>query len=166
MLNSLGVFAADDAVDEIHEAWQGHDTQTLVVTVIGIAIVVVLIVKFIMHAFLSLSIGSLFVGIASGISLDEVAETYLDGVGDVLGGVGVLIVLGAMLGKLLADSGAADEVVDKILTGGRRGLPWRMALIAFVIGIPMFFEIGLVPLVTVLRLAVSSSTREPDEPSQ
>src|SRR5699024_2333955 len=125
----------------------------------GIAIVVVLIVKFKMHAFLSLTIGSLFVGIASGIALDDVAETYLDGVGDVLGGVGVLIVLGAMLGKLLADSGAADEVVDKILTGGRRGLPWRMALIAFVIGIPMFFEIGLVLLIPVVMLAVHRSRR-------
>src|SRR5699024_8410894 len=77
----------------------------------------------------------------------------------VLGGVGVLIVLGAMLGKLLADSGAADEVVDKILTGGRRGLPWRMALIAFVIGIPMFFEIGLVLLIPVVMLAVHRSRR-------
>src|SRR5699024_1199266 len=108
---------------------------------------------------LSLTIGSLFVGIASGIALDDVAGTFLGGVGDVLGGVGVLIVLGAMLGKLLADSGGADEIVDKILTGGGKSLPWRMALIAFIIGIPMFFEIGLVLLIPVVMLAIHRSRK-------
>lgn len=159
MLSSLSLLAADDTIHKIHEPWAGHDTQALVVTVIGIAIVVLLIVKFTMHAFLALTIGSLFVGIGSGIPLGNVAGTFLDGVGDVLGGVGVLIVLGAMLGKLLADSGGANEVVDKILTGGSRVLPWRMALIAFIIGIPMFFEIGLVLLIPVIMLAIHRSQR-------
>src|SRR5699024_4117548 len=159
MLSSLGVLAAEDTVEKIHEPWAGHDTQARVVTGIGIAIGVVLIVRFKMHAFLSLTIGSLFVGIASGIALDEVAGTFLGGVGDVLGGVGVLIVLGAMLGKLLADSGGADEIVDKILTGGGKSLPWRMALIAFIIGIPMFFEIGLVLLIPVVMLAIHRSRK-------
>lgn len=154
MLTALTPLAADDTVQKIHEPWGGHDTQALVVTALGIAIVVALIVWLKMHAFLALTIGSLFVGLGSGVGLGDVAGSFEDGVGSVLGDIGVLIVLGAMLGKLLADSGGADRIVDKILHGGHRSLPWRMGLIAFIIGIPMFFEIGLVLLIPVIMLAI------------
>ena len=156
-VHPAAMVTADDTIKKIHEPWSGHDTQVLVVTVIGIAIVVLLIVMVKMHGFLALTIGSLFVGIGSGIALSDVAASFEAGVGAVLGNVGVLIVLGAMLGKLLADSGGADEIVDKILTGGSAGLPWRMALIAFIIGIPMFFEIGLVLLIPVIVLSIRRS---------
>ncbi|MFD7154987.1 SLC13 family permease [Kribbella sp. NPDC059898] len=122
--------------------------------VLGIAIIVVLIVALKVHAFLSLTIGALFVGVASGIAAGDVTKSYENGVGSVLGYVGVLIALGAMVGKLLADSGGADQVVDTLLRGKPGGLPWKMALIAFIIGIPMFFEIGLVLLIPVVVLAV------------
>jgi len=134
-----------------------HDIQVLIVAAIGIAIVVLLIVWLKMHAFIALTIGALFVGIGSGISLDKVTASYETGVGGVLGYVGVLIALGAMLGKLLADSGGADKVVDTLLRGRPATLPWKMALIAGIIGIPMFFEIGLVLLIPVVMLAVHRS---------
>src|SRR6202521_4313515 len=135
----------------------GHDIQVLIVAAIGIAIVVLLIVFLKLHAFLALTIGALFVGIGSGIALDKVTASYEAGVGGVLGYVGVLIALGAMLGKLLADSGGADKVVNTLLRGRPATLPWKMALIAFIIGIPMFFEIGLVLLIPVVMLAVHRS---------
>ncbi|GAA4846735.1 gluconate:H+ symporter [Saccharopolyspora rosea] len=150
---------AADTIGKLHEPWSGHDTRALVVAVLGIAVVVLLIVRMKMHGFLALTIGSLVVGIGTGIGLGEVAQSFEKGVGDVLGSVGVLIALGAMLGKLLADSGGADEIVDRILIGGRRGLPWRVALIAFIIGIPMFFEIGLVLLIPVIMLTIRRSGR-------
>jgi gluconate:H+ symporter, GntP family len=142
------------ATDVMHQPWTGHDTQVLIIAAVGIAIVVLLIVLVKMHAFLALTIGSLFVGIGSGIALNKVTASYELGVGGVLGYVGVLIALGAMLGKLLADSGGADKVVSTILRGRPATLPWKMALIAVVIGIPMFFEIGLVLLIPVVMLAV------------
>src|SRR5450759_4530829 len=135
----------------------GHDIQVLIVAAVGIAIVVLLIVVLKMHAFIALTIGALFVGIGSGIALDKVTASYETGVGGVLGYVGVLIALGAMLGKLLADSGGADRVVSTLLRGRPATLPWKMALIAFIIGIPMFFEIGLVLLIPVVMLAVHRS---------
>jgi GntP family gluconate:H+ symporter len=149
--------ATDSTTDLMNQPWNGHDTQVLVVAAIGIAIVVLLIVWAKMHAFLALSIGALFVGIASGIALDKVTTSYENGVGGVLGYVGVLIALGAMLGKLLADSGGADKIVDTLLHGRPATLPWKMALIAGIIGIPMFFEIGLVLLIPVVMLAVHRS---------
>jgi GntP family gluconate:H+ symporter len=142
------------ADEDIHAPWNGHDTLVLVMTVIGIAIIVLLIVLLKMHAFLALTIGALFVGITCGIPLGDVSAVYQLGVGSVLGYVGVLIALGAMLGKLLADSGGADKVVDTLLRGRTGTLPWKMALIAFIIGIPMFFEIGLVLLIPVVMLTV------------
>lgn len=144
----------DAAPNPADEPWGGHDTRVLIVAGIGIAIVVLLIVWLKLHAFLALTIGALFVGIASGIPLEKVTGSYETGVGGVLGYVGVLIALGAMLGKLLADSGGADQVVDKLLRGSSGSLPWKMALIAVIIGIPMFFEIGLVLLIPVVMLAV------------
>lgn len=149
--------ATDSTTDLMNQPWNGHDTQVLVVAAVGIAIVVLLIIWAKMHAFLALSIGSLFVGIASGIALDKVTTSYETGVGGVLGYVGVLIALGAMLGKLLADSGGADKIVDTLLHGRPATLPWKMALIAGIIGIPMFFEIGLVLLIPVVMLAVHRS---------
>jgi GntP family gluconate:H+ symporter len=142
------------AVNPADQPWTGHDTRVLIVAAIGIAVVVLLIVVLKLHAFLALTIGALFVGIASGIALDKVTLSYETGVGGVLGYVGVLIALGAMLGKLLADSGGADRVVDTLLRGRPATLPWKMALIAAIIGIPMFFEIGLVLLIPVVVLAV------------
>jgi len=138
-------------------ALNAHDIQVLAVAAIGIALLVVLIVWLKLHAFLALTIGALFVGVGSGIPLDKVTASYENGVGGVLGYVGVLIALGAMLGKLLADSGGADRLVETLLRGRSATLPWKMALVASIIGIPMFFEIGLVLLIPVVMLAVHRS---------
>jgi len=138
-------------------ALNAHDIQVLAVAAIGIALLVVLIVWLKLHAFLALTIGALFVGVGSGIPLDKVTASYENGVGGVLGYVGVLIALGAMLGKLLADSGGADRLVETLLRGRPATLPWKMALVASTIGIPMFFEIGLVLLIPVVMLAVHRS---------
>ena len=134
-----------------------HDIQVLAVAALGIAIIVVLIVWLRLHAFLALTLGAFVVGVGSGIPLGKVTASYETGVGGVLGYVGVLIALGAMVGKLLADSGGADKVVDTLLRGRPAALPWKMALIAAIIGIPMFFEIGLVLLIPVVMLAVHRS---------
>jgi GntP family gluconate:H+ symporter len=153
-VNNVTNAIAATATDPTRKPWAIHDTEVLIVALLGIAIVVLLIVMLKMHAFLALTIGSLFVGVGSGIALDKVTTSYETGVGSVLGYVGVLIALGAMLGKLLADSGGADKVVDTLLRGRKSILPWKMALIAVIIGIPMFFEIGLVLLIPVVMLAV------------
>jgi gluconate:H+ symporter, GntP family len=158
---SLGIAVAAalpaSAADPMHQPLSTQDTRVLVVAAVGIALLILLIVWQKMHAFLALTIGALFVGIASGIPLDKVTASFESGVGGVLGYVGVLIALGAMLGKLLADSGGADRVVDTLLRGRPATLPWKMALVASIIGIPMFFEIGLVLLIPVVMLAVHRS---------
>lgn len=138
--------------------WNAHDTRLMTVAAIGIAVVVLFIVGAKMHPFLALILGSAVVGLGSGIDLTKVVGNFEAGVGGVLQEVGLLIALGAMLGKLLADSGGADRVIDTLLAkASTRKLPWAMALVAVIIGLPMFFEIGLVLLLPVIVLVAQRS---------
>ncbi len=146
---SVEMLAADTA-EPITSA--GH-AQLGVAVLVGIAVIVLLITKFKLHAFLSLTIGSLALGAAAGAPLDKVISSFTSGLGSTVSGVGVLIALGAILGKLLADSGGADQIVDTILRkAGGRSMPWAMVLIASVIGLPLFFEVGVVLLIPVVMM--------------
>lgn len=115
--------------------------------------VVVLITRFKVHPFIALILGSGVVGLGSGLAAIDVIKNFQSGFGSTLGGVGILVGLGTMLGKLLADSGGADRIVDTIVSrAGERRLPWAMALIAMIVGIPLFFEVGVVLLIPVIFL--------------
>ncbi|MGW2599729.1 GntP family permease [Streptomyces klenkii] len=130
----------------------GH-AQLGIAVLVGIAVIVLLITRLKLHAFLSLTIGSLVLGAAAGAPMDKAIASFTAGLGATVSGVGVLIALGAILGKLLADSGGADQIVDTILAkAGPRSMPWAMVLIAGVIGLPLFFEVGIVLLIPVVLL--------------
>ncbi|AKL69108.1 MULTISPECIES: GntT/GntP/DsdX family permease [Streptomyces] len=119
----------------------------------GIAVIVLLITRLKLHAFLALTVGSLALGVFAGAPLAKTITSFTAGLGATVAGVGVLIALGAILGKLLADSGGADEIVDTILARAKgRAMPWAMVLIASVIGLPLFFEVGIVLLIPVVLL--------------
>ncbi|MET7476250.1 gluconate:H+ symporter [Streptomyces sp. NPDC005648] len=141
---------AADAPEPITSA--GH-AQLGIAVLVGIAVIVVLITQFKLHAFLSLTIGSLVLGAVAGAPLDKVILSFTTGLGTTVASVGVLIALGSVLGKMLADSGGADEIVDTILArAGGRAMPWAMVLIASVIGLPLFFEVGIVLLIPVVLM--------------
>ncbi|MFF5368399.1 GntP family permease [Streptomyces sp. NPDC013187] len=141
---------AADAPEPITSA--GH-AQLGIAVLAGIAVIVLLITKFRLHAFLSLTLGSLALGAIAGAPLDKVLTSFSAGLGTTVAGVGVLIALGAILGKILADSGGADQIVDTILEkAGGRSMPWAMVLIASVIGLPLFFEVGIVLLIPVVLM--------------
>lgn len=150
-MTSLSVeILAADAAEPITSA---GNAQLGIAVLAGIAVIVLLITKFKMHAFLALTIGSLALGAFAGAPLADTIKSFTTGLGNTVAGVGVLIALGAILGKLLADSGGADQIVDTILARtGRRGMPWAMVLIASVIGLPLFFEVGIVLLIPVVLL--------------
>jgi GntP family gluconate:H+ symporter len=127
--------------------------QLIAAALIGIAVIVLLITRFKVHPFLSLTIGSLVVGAVATMPMADTVTSFSNGVGSTVASVGLLIALGAMFGRLLADSGGADQIVDTIVgRAGVRTLPWAMALVGALIGLPMFFEIGLVLLMPVILL--------------
>jgi GntP family gluconate:H+ symporter len=124
----------------------------------GIALIVVLITIVKLHPFLALIFGALTVGMAAGENISDVLASFSSGFGSTAASVGILIALGAMFAKLLADSGGADEIVDTIVGhASPRALPWAMALVGAIIGLPMFFEIGLVLLMPVIYLVARRS---------
>jgi len=132
--------------------------QLILAFLIGIAVIVVLITVVKLHPFLALMIGGISVGAVAGEQLSTVLSSFSKGFGDTAAGVGILIALGAMFAKLLADSGGADEIVDTIVGhSSPRMLPWAMALVGAIIGLPMFFEIGLVLLIPVIYLVARRS---------
>ncbi len=133
-------------------------TQLILAFVAGIGVIVVLITLVKLHPFLSLIFGGLTVGLTAGENLTAALTSFSDGFGATAAGVGILIALGAMFAKLLADSGGADEIVDTIVgAASPRALPWAMALVGAIIGLPMFFEIGLVLLMPVIYLVARRS---------
>ncbi|WP_406021393.1 GntP family permease [Nocardioides sp. NBC_00850] len=119
----------------------------------SIALIVILITYVKLHPFLALLLGGVAVGVLAGRNVMDVITSFGEGFGATATSVGLLIALGAMFAKLLSDSGGADQIVDTIV--GRssvRTLPWAMALVGAIIGLPMFFEIGLVLLMPVIYL--------------
>jgi GntP family gluconate:H+ symporter len=139
---------ADDLVEPVAPGW-----QLITATLVAIALLVLLITVIKLNPFLALILGGLTVGAIAGENLTVVITSFTTGFGTTAAGVGVLIALGAIFAKLLADSGGADQVVDTIVgraTG--RALPWAMAAVGAIIGLPMFFEIGLVLLMPVIYL--------------
>ncbi|MEN3305783.1 MAG: gluconate:H+ symporter, GntP family [Micromonosporaceae bacterium] len=120
---------------------------------IGIALIVLLISYLKLHPFLSLTLGSLAVAAIAGLAMDRAITSFSNGFGSTAASVGTLIALGAIFGKLLADSGGADQIVDTIVGHSTPAtLPWTMAGVGAIIGLPMFFEIGLVLLIPVVFL--------------
>jgi GntP family gluconate:H+ symporter len=138
--------------------WSSHDTRLVLVALLGIAVIIVLITVIKLHPFLALIAGSFVVGIGADVGLVNVWKNFETGVGGTLQEVGLLIALGAMLGRLLADSGGADRIVDTLVSrSSARMVPWAIALVAMIVGLPMFFEIGLVLLLPVIVLVTRRS---------
>ncbi len=152
--SALTLLAANTELKEpVASGW-----QLVIAALTGIAVIVVLITVLKLHPFLSLIFGALTVGIVAGMNIGDVLESFSDGFGTTAAGVGILIALGAMFAKLLADSGGADEIVDTIVgRSSPRTLPWAMALVGAIIGLPMFFEIGVVLLMPVIYLVAKRS---------
>jgi GntP family gluconate:H+ symporter len=128
------------------------DIQLLLIALASVLVLVALIVSRIrLHPLLALLVVSMGVGFATGMAPGEIVKNLTNGAGKTLGAVGVVIALGAMLGKILADSGTTERLASAILQRtSERMIPWAMTLVAFVIGIPMFFEVGLVDMLPLI----------------
>nr|WP_053629116.1 gluconate:H+ symporter [Streptomyces sp. H021] len=152
-MTGLGIASLTTAAAGAAPITSAGNTRLGIAVLAAIALIVLLITRLKLHAFLALTVGSLALGVLAGAPLAKTMASFTAGLGATVAGVGVLIALGAILGKLLADSGGADEIVDTILARARgRAMPWAMVLIASVIGLPLFFEVGIVLLIPVVLL--------------
>ncbi|MBF6162178.1 GntP family permease [Nocardia cyriacigeorgica] len=130
----------------------------VIAAVAGIVVIIAAITWLKIHPFIALAVGAIGVGIGAGSGATETVDSFVTGFGSTMGSVGILIGFGAMFGKLLADSGGATRVVDTLLNlSGPKLMPWTMGLVGAVIGLPMFFEIGVVLLMPVIILVARHS---------
>ncbi len=138
-----------------------HNASLLLVALVAVLGLILLIARFKLNAFIALMLASLFVGICSGMNPSDVPKSFLEGVGRVLGDIAVVIGLGTILGKMLAESGGAEVVANRLIRVlGKERLDWAMMLVAFIVGIPVFFAVGLVLLVPIV-LTLVRETRTP-----
>lgn len=113
------------------------------------------------HAFLAFLMVSLGAGLALGVAPPQLVAALYQGLGDTLGSVTIIVVLGAMLGKLVADSGAAQQITTALVEAcGPRYLLWTLMLAGLLIGIPLFYNVGFV-LVVPLIFAAAAKYRLP-----
>jgi GntP family gluconate:H+ symporter len=113
----------------------------------SVVALVVLIVWVRLNPFLTLTLCSLGLAIASGMPLSKVVGSFETGLGNTLGHVAVVVALGTMLGKILAESGAAEKIAETLIEAfGPRHVPWAMLFAGILVGIPVFFEVALVLL--------------------
>ncbi|PHN31650.1 gluconate:H+ symporter [Pseudomonas sp. ICMP 460] len=141
-------------------AWMVHDTRLMFCVLLAIASIIVLISATKLPPFLSILIGTFIAGVGAGLPPEDVAKAFSKGAGAILGEAGIIIALGSMLGALMAESGAADRIATTLLGLGKgKSLPWVMALVAMVIGLPLFFEVGLVMMVPIIFVMAKRSNQ-------
>ncbi len=117
----------------------------------GILLLVLLIAWLKLNAFLAFLVVSLGIGLANGQSIQAVTASVQSGMGDILGSLLVILVLGAMLGKLIADYGAAQRIASGLMNVfGKKYLVWALVLTSFIVGIPLFYGIGFVLMVPLI----------------
>lgn len=125
--------------------------MSFVIIFFCLALLILLISYFKVDAFLSFVAVSAVAAIFLGVPLDTIPAIIDKGVGSILGDLTLIIVLGAMLGKLVAESGAAQKIADVMVYAfGTNKIQWGLMITGFIVGIPLFYGIGFVLLVPII----------------
>jgi len=124
----------------------------LLACVAGTVLLLLLLVgRLRLHAALGLSVAALALGIASGIPLERVPLVFTAGVGEMMGHIAIILGMGAIIGQVLLRSGAGAALGRSLVERcGRKGMPWALLALGVLVGIPVFFEVGLVLLMPVI----------------
>lgn len=123
----------------------------ILVTILAISLLLFLVMKSKLQAFIALLISSLFIGIASGMELEEVIKSIEQGMGGTLGFIAVVVGLGAMFGELLRVSGGAERLALTLVNKfGENRVQWALGLTGFIVAIPIFLDVALVILVPII----------------
>lgn len=134
------------------------DYQIIFAVLFGIALLLFLILKLRIQAFLSLLIVCIIVGMLAGMPTTEILDTMKDGMGSTLGFVATVVGLGALFGGILEQSGGAGRLANYLLEKtGKKNAPWAMVFTGFLVAIPVFFDVAFIILVP-LTYALSRKT--------
>lgn len=127
------------------------NTLTLVLTAVGsVLLLLFLVMKARIHAFVALILVSMGAGVFSGMPLDKIAETMQEGMGGTLGFLAIVVALGAMFGKVLHETGALDQIAVKLLNSfGEKNAHYSLGIAGLVCALPLFFDVAIVLLIGV-----------------
>ncbi|MEM6317040.1 MAG: gluconate:H+ symporter [Bacteroidota bacterium] len=133
----------------------------LITIALGILVLLILIIGLRFNAFIALILVSLGIGVALGMEITDVIESIKKGVGSTLGYLALILGFGAMLGALIAESGAAQNITTKLIDKfGVKNVHWAVILTGFIVGVPMFYSVGFIMLIPII-FAIAQSTRLP-----
>ena len=128
---------------------QGH--LLLIYAVLAIVALIVLLARYRLNPFLSVTLVSVGLALLAGMPAPEILPAYEQGVGKTLGHIALIVALGTMLGKMMAESGGAERIARTLIARfGTKNVHWAMMLIAFCVGLPIFFEVGFVLLIPIV----------------
>ena len=133
----------------------------LLLSFIGILCLILLIIWCRLDTFITFMLVSIGLGLASGLDITRIIAAIQKGIGSIMGSLVIILGFGAMLGRLIADSGAAQQITQSLVKlSGIRRIQWAMALSGFLVGLPMFYSAGFMVLMP-LVFAVGASTKLP-----
>src|ERR1700754_1579526 len=125
--------------------------MNLLIVLFGILLLVALISWGKVNAFLAFLVVSIVTGLLLGIPFGSITKSLYKGIGDTLGQLAIVIVLGAMLGKMVAESGAAQRIASTMMSiFGEKYIQWALMVTGFIIGIPLFYNVGFVLMVPLI----------------
>ena len=127
-----------------------HGTPLLVEALVAIIALIVLIARFKLTPFVVLLLVSVVLAAAVGMPMEKIVKAFETGVGNTLGHIALVIGLGTMLGKMMAESGGAERIATTLIDWfGEKHVHWAMMCIAIIVGLPVFFEVGFVLLIPI-----------------
>ncbi|RRJ63007.1 permease DsdX [Paenibacillus oralis] len=128
-----------------------HNATLLLWTLLVIVFLVLLISKYKWNPFVTLLISALLLGLLAGMKPLDVVSSITGGLGGTLGTIAIVIGLGTMLGKMMAESGGAERIATTLIDRfGEKRVHWAMMLVGFIVGIPVFFEVGVILLIPIV----------------
>ena len=133
----------------------------LVIAAVGLVVLLFLIMAVRINAFIAFIIVSIAIGIAQGMALGKIVSSIEAGLGETMGFLVLILGFGAMLGKLVAESGAAQRITSNLVhLFGLKRIQWAVMLTGFIIGVPMFYAVGFVILVPII-FTIAAATELP-----
>jgi Gnt-I system high-affinity gluconate transporter len=125
--------------------------MSILIVALCIALLILLVSQFKINAFLSFLIVSILAGLLLGLDVSKITTSVQKGMGDMLGSLAIIIVAGAMLGKLVAESGAAQKIASSLMKiFGEKYVSWALVITGFIIGIPLYYNVGFVLVVPLI----------------
>src|ERR1700733_3520616 len=136
-----------------------HSIFLLISALIAVISLIVLIAVFKLNPFITLFVTSLALAVVTGMPLQAIVHSFEAGVGGTLGHIAIVVALGTMLGKMMAESGGAAQIAHTLIRlFGEKNIHWAMVVIGLIIGLPAFFEVGFVLLIPI-AFTVARRTR-------